>query len=41
MAEEKIIELREQDMIDIIWGATLMGAGGGGSIFSGIKLMES
>lgn len=41
MAEEKIIELREQDMIDIIWGATLMGAGGGGSISSGIKLMES
>ena len=27
--------LTEQQMIDIIWGATLMGGGGGGSISSG------
>jgi len=31
----------EEQMIDIIWGATLMGGGGGGSITSGKLLLES
>ena len=30
-----------QGMIDIIWGSTLMGGGGGGSIRAGIQLLES
>ena len=30
-----------QGMIDIIWGSTLMGGGGGGSIRAGMQLLES
>ena len=33
--------LTEQQMIDIIWGATLMGGGGGGSISSGMDLLNA
>ena len=39
MAEKNI--LTEQRMIDIIWGATLMGGGGGGSISSGMDLLNA
>ena len=37
---EKYTLITEQDMKNIIWGATLMGGGGGGSITSGTMLME-
>ena len=30
-----------QGMVDIIWGSTLMGGGGGGSIRAGMQLLES
>ena len=33
--------INEEQMIDIIWGATLMGGGGGGSIASGLQLMDA
>lgn len=34
-------KLNENQMVDIIWGATLMGGGGGGSISSGMDLLNS
>lgn len=34
-------DVTEQQMIDIIWGSTLLGGGGGGSITSGTLLLES
>lgn len=33
--------LNEENMRDIIWGATLMAGGGGGSISSGMMLLDS
>ena len=33
--------VNRQGMMDIIWGSTLMGGGGGGSIRAGVQLLES
>lgn len=32
--------IKEQSIIDVIWGATLLGGGGGGSMKSGMDLLE-
>ncbi len=36
-----MIVLKKQDLLDVIWGATLMGGGGGGSALDGLSLVKN
>lgn len=36
-----MVVLKKQDMLDVIWGATLMGGGGGGSSHDGLALVKN
>ena len=33
--------LKEEQLIDVIWGATLMGGGGGGAMVGGTDLLDT
>jgi len=36
-----MVILKKQDLLDVIWGATLMGGGGGGSALDGLALVKN
>ncbi|MEA4852897.1 MAG: DUF917 domain-containing protein [Christensenella sp.] len=36
-----MVVLKKQDLLDVIWGATLMGGGGGGSSLDGLALVKN